>query len=113
MIGQNFEKFFSIGSINIGPTIVSISQDGNILGSIQLISTEKDIFLPNKSSGIIIREFNNTISQDLFNALQYLCIDKVKFDYYMNELFILEWESSDEIKKPDISNLKRRAYIFL
>lgn len=112
MIGQNFEKFFSIGSVKIGPTIISLSTEGNILGNIQLVSTQKDIFLPNKITGVIIREFNNTISQDLYNALQYLSIDKVKFDLYMNELFILEWESSNEIKKPDISNLRRRAYIF-
>jgi hypothetical protein len=113
MIGQNFEKFFSIGSIKVGPTIISpFSPDGNMLGSIELLSTEKDIFLPNKKSGIIIREFNNSISEDLYNALQYLSIDKVKFDYYMNELFIMEWESYEEKNKPDISVLKKRAYIF-
>lgn len=113
MIGQNFEKFFSIGHIKIGPTIISpLASEGNMLGQIQLISTLKDIFLPNKNTTVIIRDFNNTISQDLYTALQYLSIDKVKFDYYMNELFIMEWESSHEKNKPDISVLRKRAYIF-
>lgn len=112
MIGQNFEKFFSIGPITIGPTIISLSTDGNVLGKIQLLSTRKDIFLSNKMSTVLIREFNNCVSEDLFNALQYLSIDKVKFDFFMNQLFILEWESNNEFNKPDISILKKRAYIF-
>jgi hypothetical protein len=107
-----FEKFFSVGHVKVGPTICSIGVDGNWLGSVQIYSTQRDIFLKNKFTCVGIRDFNNTISEELFNALQYLSIDKVKFDYFINSLFIVEWDSIDEPNKPDISTLKKRAYIF-
>jgi len=112
MLGQTFEKFFSIGHVKVGPTICSLGVDGNWLGSVQIYSTNKDIFLEKKFTTVGIRDFNNSITEDLYNALQYLSIDKVKFDFFINGLFILEWESITEEKKPDISILKKRAYIF-
>jgi hypothetical protein len=111
-MNPSFEKFFSVGHVKVGPTICSIGVDGNWLGSVQIYSTQKDIFLKNKLTCVGIRDFNNTISEELFNALQYLSIDKVKFDYFINSLFIVEWDSIDEPNKPDISTLKKRAYIF-
>ncbi len=111
-MNPSFEKFFSVGHVKVGPTICSIGVDGNWLGSVQIYSTQKDIFLKNKFTCVGIRDFNNTISEELFNALQYLSIDKVRFDYFINSLFIVEWESIDEPNKPDISTLKKRAYIF-
>ncbi len=111
-MNPSFEKFFSVGHVKVGPTICSIGVDGNWLGSVQIYSTQKDIFLKNKFTCVGIRDFNNTISEELFNALQYLSIDKVKFDYFINSLFIVEWDSIDEPNKPDISTLKKRAYIF-
>lgn len=107
-----FEKFFSVGDIKIGPTIISpFNVDGNILGTIQIYSTKKDIFLEKKVTGVVIRELNNTITEELYSALQYLSIDKVKFDYFMNQLYIIEWESAPS-PKPDVDVLKKRAYIF-
>ena len=83
-----FEKFFSVGDIKIGPTIISpYNVDGNILGYIQIYSTKKDIFLEKKVTGVVIRELNNTITEELYSALQYLSIDKVKFDYFVNQLY--------------------------
>ncbi len=111
-MNPSFEKFFSVGHVKVGPTICSIGVDGNWLGSVQIYSTQKDIFLKHKFTCVGIRDFNNTISEELFNALQYLSIDKVKFDYFINSLFIVEWDSIDEPNKPDISTLKKRAYIF-
>ncbi len=111
-MNPSFEKFFSVGHVKVGPTICSIGVDGNWLGSVQIYSTQKDIFLKQKFTCVGIRDFNNTISEELFNALQYLSIDKVRFDYFINSLFIVEWESIDEPNKPDISTLKKRAYIF-
>ena len=111
-MNPSFEKFFSVGHVKVGPTICSIGVDGNWLGSVQIYSTQRDIFLKNKFTCVGIRDFNNTISEELFNALQYLSIDKVKFDYFINSLFIVEWDSIDEPNKPDISTLKKRAYIF-
>ncbi len=107
-----FEKFFSVGHVKVGPTICSIGVDGNWLGSVQIYSTQKDIFLKNKFTCVGIRDFNNSITEELYSALQYLSIDKVKFDQFINSLFIVEWESIDEPNKPDISTLKKRAYIF-
>ncbi len=107
-----FEKFFSVGYVKVGPTIVTTGVDGNWLGSVQIYSTQKDIFLKDKFTCVGIRDFNNSITEELYSALQYLSIDKVRFDYFINGLFILEWESIEDTKKPDISTLKKRAYIF-
>lgn len=113
MVEQIFQKFFSVGHISVGPTICSLSHDGNWLGSVQIISTNKDIFLERKFTVVGIRDYNNSITEELYNALTYLAIDKVKFDYFINNLFIIECESSSEEKKPDISILKKRGYIFV
>ena len=106
-----FEKFFSIGDIKVGPTIISTATDGNWLGTAHIFSTNKDIFLTNKSCIVGIRDYNNTITQELYNALNYLSIDKTEFDYFMNGLFIREWLGVD-YPKPDISILRNRAYIY-
>ena len=111
MVNQIFQKFFSIGYISVGPTICSLSSDGNWLGTAHIFSTNKDIFLEKKFSVVGIREYNNTITEELYNALLFLSIDKSDFDLFINELFILEWESTNTEKKPDIDRLKRRAYI--
>jgi len=111
-MNPSFEKFFSVGHVKVGPTICSIGVDGNWLGTVQIYSTQKDIFLKQKLTCVGVRDFNNTITEELYNALLYLSIDKVKFDQFINSLFIVEWESIDEPNKPDISTLKKRAYIF-
>lgn len=110
-MNPSFEKFFSIGNISVGPTIHSCGSDGAWLGSIQIFSTTNDIFLERKYTVVGIREFNNAVTEEFFNALKYLSIDKVRFDYFINSLFIFEWENSQIDKKPDISNLIKRAYI--
>ena len=106
-----FENFFSVGHISVGPTIISQSVLGNYLGAVQIYSTKKDIFLKNKLTSVGIRDYDNMISEDLSNAFKYLSIDKNEFDYFINNLFILEWESISNKIKPDISNLKKRHYI--
>ena len=112
MIDPIFQKFFALGHIKVGPTIISpLAVEGNFLGSIQIFPTKKNIFLENNQTVVLIRDFNNTISTDLSTALQYLSIDKTDFDFFMNELFIFEWESIDNQIKPDISILRKRAYI--
>lgn len=106
-----FEKFFSIGHITVGPTIISPISEGNWLGSVQIYSTNEDFFLEKKLTAVGVREFNNVITHELFNALNYLSINKTEFDRFINSLYLLEWESIENKHKPDISNLKRRAYI--
>jgi hypothetical protein len=106
-----FERFFSIGHVSIGPTIISPIHDGNWLGSVQVHSNTEDIFLERKFTVVGVREFNNTITIDLFNALNYLSIDKTEFDRFINQIYLYEWESTTISPKPDVSNLKIRAYI--
>lgn len=106
-----FDKFFSLGHISVGPTIFSPSHDGNWLGSVQIISTNKNIFLERKITVVGIRDYNNSITEELYSALTYLAVDKVKFDYFINNLFIMEWESAPN-PKPNVDVLKKRAYIF-
>lgn len=112
MIDPILQKFFSLGQIKVGPTIISpLASEGNFLGSIQILSTKKDFFLEKKETVVLIRDYNNTITEELFTALQYLSIDKVLFDYYMNSIYLMEWETCEMENKPDISSLRRRAYI--
>lgn len=107
-----FEKFFSVGNIKVGPTIISpFNVDGDILGSIQIYSTNKDFFLEKKVTGVVIRELNNIITEELYSALKYLSIDKSQFDYFINQLYIFEWESAPN-PKPNLDRLKNRAYIY-
>lgn len=112
MIDHIFQKFFSVGHVSIGPTIVSPHLDGSWLGSVQIYSTTKDIFLEKKYTCVGIREFNNSITEEFYNALNYLSIDKVRFDYFINNVYLMEWENCEGKIKPDISVFKKRAYIF-
>ena len=111
MVNQIFQKFFSIAHISVGPTICSLSSDGDWLGTVHILSTNKDIFLEKKFSVVGIREFNNSVTEELYNAFLFLSIDKKDFDFFINELFILEWESITNEKKPNIDRLRKRIYL--
>ncbi len=63
-----FEKFFSVGYVKVGPTIVTTGVDGNWLGSVQIYSTQKDIFLKDKFTCVGIRDFNNSITEELWGC---------------------------------------------
>lgn len=106
-----FEKFFSIGHISVGPKIISHTTDGDWLGTVQIYPTTEDIFLNKKFTVVGVREFNNSITEDLYSALSYLSVNKVEFDRFINSIYVVEWESVSGQLKPDITNLLRRAYI--
>lgn len=106
-----FERFFSIGDVSVGPTICSLHTDGDWLGTVKVYANKPEFFLQDKFTVVGVREFNNTITVDLYNALKYLSIDKTEFDRFINQIYLFEWEMTSEQPKPDVSNLKRRAYI--
>ena len=112
MINPIFNNFFSLGEVKVGPTICSEGQDGNWLGFVNVYSTKKDLFLKEKKCSVAIREFNNIITEELYDALTYLSIDKTEFDFFINNYYLFEWENCSDPKKPDVSLLKRRAYIY-
>lgn len=106
-----FDRFFSLGEVKVGPTICSLGTDGDWLGTVNIYTTKKNILLEEPRYIIGIREFNNILTQDLYNALKYLSIKKVEFDKLINQYYLFEWENIKEEKKPDVSRLQRRAYI--
>lgn len=106
-----FDRFFSLGEIKIGPTICSLHTDGDWLGTVNIYTTKKNVLLQGPLYVIGVREFNNAITEDLYNALKYLSIKKAEFDKFINEYYLFEWENSEEEKKPDVFRLQRRAYL--
>ncbi len=110
-MNEVFSKFFSIGHVKLGPQITSVNCDGDWLGSVFIFSTKKDIFLKNGQTIVGIREYNNSVTEEFYTALTFLSMSKEEFDYLINKYFLQEWDCSDELKKPDVSNLKKRAYI--
>lgn len=104
-----FDKFFSLGHISVGPTV--ITPDGNWVGKVQIFSTKNDFFLNNKVTLIGVKEFENVVSEDMCNALKYLCIEKNDFDRFITKCYIIEWESMESNSKPDISLLRKNVYL--
>lgn len=106
-----FHYFFSLGEIKVGPTICSLGTDGDWLGTVYLYKTTNNVLLEEPRYVIGVREFNNAMTEDLYNALNYLSIKKAEFDKLVNEYYLWEWENIKEEKKPDVFRLQRRAYI--
>lgn len=105
-----FHKFFYLGEIKVGPTILSIHSDGDWLGTCYIHPTKKNILVNEDQFVIGIREFNNTITEDLYNSLKYISIKKSEFDKFINEKFLIEWEQLEDPTKPDVYRLKNRWY---
>lgn len=104
-----FNFFFYFGETKVGPTIYSLHTDGDWVGTVKLIPTKKNILLNNSHYIVGIREFNNSITDDLYNCLKYLAIKKSEFDRFINSYYMIEWESADS-PKPDIWRLQHRMY---
>ena len=105
-----FDKFFSLGEIKVGPTICSLGTDGDWLGTVNIYTTRKNVLLDKPNYIIGVREFNNVMTEDLYDALKYLSIKKDEFDKFINEYYLFEWENTKQEIKPDVSRLRKRAY---
>lgn len=103
-----FDVFFTLCEVSVGPTIISPTDGGNWIGRVKIIGTEKNILLKTKEQYIGIREYKTVLSDDVYNVLKYLTIEKSKFDYFINQYYLFEWENSDSKNKPDISCFKKR-----
>lgn len=106
-----FDKFFCLGEVYVGPEIISPSYDGNWLGKVRIIPTKYNILMGKQSVFVGVREFNNVITEDLFNTLNYLSIEKSEFDKLVNKYYLIEWESTKMNPKPNISSFIHRAYL--
>lgn len=105
-----FDKFFCLGEVYVGPEIISPSYDGNWLGKVRVIPTKNNVLIQ-ESFFVGVREFNNVVTEDLFNSLKYLSIEKSEFDRFVNKYYLIEWESTNITPKPNISSFLQRAYL--
>jgi len=106
-----FDRFFTLSNVSVGPEIISNGVDGNWLGSVIFSKTQKNILIKHDFCIIGIREFNNSCTEEFYSALNYLSIQKSELDKFVNQIYLMEWEILETSKKPNIDNLRRRAYL--
>lgn len=109
-----FDIFFSVAEVYVGPTIISPSSEGNWIGKVRIIPTKKNILIESKEIYVGIRVFNNTVTEEFYNALKYLAISKSEFDRFINHYYLMEWESTVSDYKPSVGNIEQfRNRIYL
>jgi len=104
-----FDTFFRVGEIKIGPTVMSLNTHGDTLGKVYLHPTDKNLFFSNEDYVVIsINKFYCSYVWKLYDILPYIGISESELDRYMCELYIDEWEKSENPQKPRIDYLKQR-----
>ena len=105
-----FDRYFSLGEVSVGPTIISGSVEGNYIGKVKVYSTKKNIFFESRHSFVYIRDYYNTLTEELNFALKNLSIEHKEFEKFINDYYLIEWQTCFDNNKPDVSSLLLRNH---
>jgi hypothetical protein len=98
-----FNKFFQIGKVKIGPTVVRFYHGSNQIGTIEIKPTSNNPILEDGYC-VAINEDEVSFQPEIKRCLYLMGVDLCELKMYLLSLYYEYWKKETNPKKPDLSS---------